>query len=99
MHASQRSHYPVFAIERWNRAACPRIVYNARDVYFNDLAKRLGAAVGASGEIEVDLDMSTSVKRLYAADCVTPANCQMIIAACREPRRLKRSIATHSKSD
>ena len=29
----------------------------------------------------VDHCMRTSVPRLYAAGCVTPANCQMIIAA------------------
>jgi thioredoxin reductase (NADPH) len=29
----------------------------------------------------VDQCMRTSVPRLYAAGCVTPANCQMIIAA------------------
>ncbi|HWI57594.1 MAG TPA: FAD-dependent oxidoreductase, partial [Bacillota bacterium] len=51
------------------------------DVYFNELAKGLGAKVNQDGEIEVDLDMRTTVKGLYAAGCVTPANCQMIIAA------------------
>ena len=40
-------------------------------------------AVGlpAEGQIEVDRCMRTSVPRLYSAGCVTPANCQMIIAA------------------
>jgi pyruvate/2-oxoglutarate dehydrogenase complex dihydrolipoamide dehydrogenase (E3) component len=33
------------------------------------------------GQIVTDLDMRTSVEGLYAAGCVTPANCQMIIAA------------------
>lgn len=51
------------------------------DVYFNHLAKQLGAAIGKYGDIEVDSEMNTRVKRLYAAGCVTPANCQMIIAA------------------
>ena len=51
------------------------------DVYINDLAKALGAKVDAQGEVVVDADCATSVKGLYAAGCVTPANCQMIIAA------------------
>ena len=51
------------------------------DIYFSKLAEGLGAKVNQDGEIVVALDMSTTVKGLYAAGCVTPANCQMIIAA------------------
>jgi thioredoxin reductase (NADPH) len=51
------------------------------DIYYNQLAKGLGAKVSEHGEIEVDADQRTSVEGLYAAGCVTPANCQMIIAA------------------
>jgi thioredoxin reductase (NADPH) len=51
------------------------------DVYFNKLAKEIGAAVDAEGQIIVDLCMRTTVPEVYAAGCVTPANCQMIIAA------------------
>ncbi|HEX4262918.1 MAG TPA: NAD(P)/FAD-dependent oxidoreductase [Verrucomicrobiae bacterium] len=51
------------------------------DIYFSKLAEKLGAAVNRDGEIVVRLDMRTTVKGLYAAGCVTPANCQMIIAA------------------
>jgi thioredoxin reductase (NADPH) len=51
------------------------------DVYFNKLAKGLGAGVDEEGQIQVDSCMRTSVQGLYAAGCVTPANCQMIIAA------------------
>jgi thioredoxin reductase (NADPH) len=51
------------------------------DVYHNDLAESLGAKVSAEGEIVVDADQRTTVEGLYAAGCVTPANCQMIIAA------------------
>src|SRR5204862_3299926 len=50
------------------------------DVYHNKLAKMLGARI-AGGEVVVEADMSASVKGLYAAGCLTPANCQMIIAA------------------
>ena len=48
--------------------------------------------------------MRTSVPRLYAAGCVTPANCQMIIAAGQGAAAAKainrdlfeESLATHS---
>ncbi|HEY9720943.1 MAG TPA: NAD(P)/FAD-dependent oxidoreductase [Oscillatoriaceae cyanobacterium] len=51
------------------------------DVFHNQLARALGAAVDREGQILVDVDGRTSVPGLYAAGCVTPANCQMIIAA------------------
>ena len=50
------------------------------DIFHNSLAKQMGAKISA-GEIRVNLQMRTSVPRLYAAGCVTPANCQAIIAA------------------
>ena len=51
------------------------------DIFFNHLAKKLGAKIDPDGQIAVDQCMRTTVPRLYAAGCVTPANCQMIIAA------------------
>ncbi len=51
------------------------------DIFHNHLAKMLGAKLDRDGQIAVDQCMRTSVPRLYAAGCVTPANCQMIIAA------------------
>ena len=51
------------------------------DVVHNGLAAGLGANLGQDGEVVVDEDMRTTVHGLYAAGCVTPANCQMIIAA------------------
>ena len=51
------------------------------DIFHNQLAKKLGARLDSDGQIKVDQCMRTSVPRLYAAGCVTPANCQMIIAA------------------
>jgi thioredoxin reductase (NADPH) len=51
------------------------------DIYLNDLAKQLGAKLDSHGQIIVDQDMRTTRRGLYAAGCVTPANCQMIIAA------------------
>jgi thioredoxin reductase (NADPH) len=51
------------------------------DVFHTELAEGLGAELDEEGQIEVNHCMRTSVPRLYAAGCVTPANCQMIIAA------------------
>ena len=51
------------------------------DVYHNKLAEGLGAEVSPDGEIIVDADQRTTVRGLYAAGCVAPSNCQMIIAA------------------
>ena len=51
------------------------------DIYHNRLAKALGAKLDDDGQVIVDVNMCTSVPGLYAAGCVTPANCQMIIAA------------------
>ena len=51
------------------------------DIFHNQLAKKLGAKLDPDGQIKVDHCMRTSVPGLYAAGCVTPANCQMIIAA------------------
>jgi thioredoxin reductase (NADPH) len=51
------------------------------DIFHNRLAKTLGAKIDSEGQILVNEDGRTSVPGLYAAGCVTPANCQMIIAA------------------
>jgi len=51
------------------------------DIYHNDLAENVGASIDTEGEIIVDACLRTSVSGLYAAGCVTSANCQMIIAA------------------
>jgi thioredoxin reductase (NADPH) len=51
------------------------------DVFHTRLAERLGAQEDKDGQLIVDADMKTTVPGLYAAGCVTPANCQMIIAA------------------
>ncbi|MDB5100262.1 MAG: putative Thioredoxin-disulfide reductase [Cyanobacteria bacterium RYN_339] len=74
------------------------------DAYHNGLAISLGAAVDADGQVEVDHCMQTSVKGLYAAGCVTPANCQMVIAAGQGARAaqainrdlFEEDIATHA---
>lgn len=51
------------------------------DVVHNALAARAGAKLDEDGQIIVDQNLSTTVPGLYAAGCVTPANCQMIVAA------------------
>jgi thioredoxin reductase (NADPH) len=51
------------------------------DVYYNKLARSLGAQVDEEGQVTVDDHMATSIPGLYAAGCITPSNCQMIIAA------------------
>jgi len=51
------------------------------DVSHSALATGIGASVDTEGQIIVDERQRTSVPGLYAAGCVTPANCQMIIAA------------------
>jgi thioredoxin reductase (NADPH) len=51
------------------------------DVFHTKLAEGLGAEEDQDGQLIVDADMKTTVRGLYAAGCVTPANCQMIIAA------------------
>ncbi len=51
------------------------------DIYYNEIARAFGAKTDSTGQVCVDDRMATSVRGLYAAGCVTPANCQMIIAA------------------
>ena len=51
------------------------------DVFHTELAEQLGAKLDEEGQILVDHCMRTSVRNVYSAGCVTPANCQMIIAA------------------
>ena len=51
------------------------------DIFHTELAQQLGAKLDDDGQIIVDHCMRTTVRNVYAAGCVTPANCQMIIAA------------------
>jgi thioredoxin reductase (NADPH) len=69
----------VFAGNR--HVAIDYIFATRGDIFHTALAKELGAALDQAGQIKVDHCLRTSVPRLYAAGCVTPANCQMIIAA------------------
>jgi thioredoxin reductase (NADPH) len=51
------------------------------DVCHNDLAVSAGTELDQDGQIIVDACMRTNIPGLYAAGCMTPANCQMVIAA------------------
>ncbi len=69
---------------RFSADACIKIDYiftTRGDIFHTELAEQLGAKLDGEGQIKVDQCMRTTVPRLYAAGCVTPANCQMIIAA------------------
>lgn len=74
------------------------------DIYLNRLAKSFGATLDPDGQVLVDGQMRTSVKGIYAAGCMTPANCQMIIAAGQGATAaqaingdlFEESLATHS---
>jgi len=50
------------------------------EVFHNRMASQLGADLGPDGHIKVDECMRTNVPNLYAAGCITPANCQIAIA-------------------
>jgi thioredoxin reductase (NADPH) len=65
-----------------NTSAKANYVFTTRgDLYYSQLAKQLGAQVDAEGQIIVDRCQRTNIPGLYAAGCVTEANCQMIISA------------------
>ncbi|MEY2560446.1 MAG: thioredoxin reductase [Verrucomicrobiota bacterium] len=101
-HRKRKIHALAFA-----GGTCVKIDYlftTRGDIFHNDLAKKLGAKLDPDGQIKVDQCMRTSVPRLYAAGCVTPANCQMIIAAGQGAAAgqainrdlFEESLATHS---
>ncbi|MHC1764629.1 MAG: NAD(P)/FAD-dependent oxidoreductase [Verrucomicrobiia bacterium] len=63
------------------RFAVDSVFTTRGDVYHNQIAEHLGARLDEEGQIVVNARKETTVKGFYAAGCVTPANCQMIIAA------------------
>jgi thioredoxin reductase (NADPH) len=76
-----KRHVKAIHIGRTVRVELDALFTTRGDIYYNRLARGLGARTGTEGEIVVDSKRRTSVPGLYAAGCVTPANCQMIIAA------------------
>jgi thioredoxin reductase (NADPH) len=77
----ERGKVRALAFEGGNCFAVDSIFTTRGDVYHNTLAQGLDAKLDSEGQIIVDEDMLTSVPGLYAAGCITPANCQIIIAA------------------
>lgn len=70
-----------FALESGERLEVEAAFTTLGDLSHNRLAAEAGAALNEEGQVVVDSCMQTTVTGLYAAGCVTPANCQMIIAA------------------
>jgi thioredoxin reductase (NADPH) len=74
------------------------------DIFHTSLAEQLSAKLDRDGQIVVDHYMRTSVPGLYSAGCVTPANCQIVIAAGQGAAAaqainqdlFKESLRTHS---
>jgi thioredoxin reductase (NADPH) len=77
----ERGKVRSLAFEGGNCFAVDSIFTTRGDIYHNTIAQGLEARLDSEGQIVVNEDMLTSVPGLYAAGCVTPANCQMIIAA------------------
>ena len=74
-------HIRALILASGKRIEADSIFTTRGDLFHNQLAQQLGAKVDSEGQIQVDNCQRTSVPGLYAAGCVTPANCQMIIAA------------------
>ena len=74
------------------------------DIYHNKLARQIGVELDRDGVVLVNQRMQTSVQHVYAAGCVIPANCQMIIAAgggataaqCINRSLFEEDLKTHS---
>lgn len=64
------------------KALLTECVFTTRgDIFNSGLAEQLGVNLDDEGQIIVDHQQHTNVEGVYAAGCVTQANCQMIIAA------------------
>jgi thioredoxin reductase (NADPH) len=70
------------AFENGDCVALDALFTTRGDIFYNELARTAGAKINEeTGEICTDDCLMTTVRGLYAAGCVTAANCQMIIAA------------------
>jgi thioredoxin reductase (NADPH) len=76
-----RAQVKSLAFADGNRFAVDSVFTTRGDLYHSALAHGLGAQVDSEGQVLVDEDCRTTVAGLFSAGCVTPANCQMIIAA------------------
>jgi thioredoxin reductase (NADPH) len=70
-----------FGFESGERLILDTVFTTRGDIYHSRIADDLGAKTDDNGEVIVDQCLMTSVRGVYAAGCVTPANCQIIIAA------------------
>ncbi|MBA2485469.1 MAG: NAD(P)/FAD-dependent oxidoreductase [Nitrospira sp.] len=70
-----------FTFDQGERISVDAAFTTRGDIYHSGLAEGAGASLDDSGEIIIDAHLNTTVPGLYAAGCVTSANCQMIIAA------------------
>ncbi|MGZ8899776.1 MAG: NAD(P)/FAD-dependent oxidoreductase [Limisphaerales bacterium] len=77
----QAGHMNTLTLATGEKIAADCLFTTRGDVFHNQLAQQLGAKLDEDGQVIVDRKQHTSVRGLYAAGCVTPANCQMIIAA------------------
>jgi thioredoxin reductase (NADPH) len=77
----EEGHLRAVSFEQGDGLVADAVFTSRGDVYHSALAEKAGAALDAPGQVIVDADLRTTVKGLYAAGCLTPANCQMIIAA------------------
>ncbi|MDB6038461.1 MAG: putative Thioredoxin-disulfide reductase [Verrucomicrobiales bacterium] len=77
----KKGHIECIQFGEKHRIAADCLFTTRGDVFHNKLAQELGAELDAHGQVVVDKCQRTNVAGLYAAGCVTPANCQMIIAA------------------
>ena len=82
-------------LENGTRVELEALFTTRGDIYHNKLARQAGAKTDAEGVVQVSHCMETDVPGLYAAGCVTPANCQMIISAgdgARAAQAINRSL-------
>jgi thioredoxin reductase (NADPH) len=71
----------ALAFEGGRRVAVDYLFTTRGDYYHIALGRDLGIALDPEHQMAVDQQCRTSVPGVYAAGCITPANCQMIIAA------------------
>jgi thioredoxin reductase (NADPH) len=77
----KRGHCSAMHFEDQKTARLDFIFTTRGDIYYNQIAKQLGVNLDQDGQIIVDRCQQTNIPNVYAAGCITQANCQMIIAA------------------
>ena len=77
----EAGHLRTMTFEQGAQVSIDAVFTSRGDIYHSELAERAGAALDSDGQVIVGPDLKTTVPGLYAAGCLTPANCQMIVAA------------------